>query len=103
MTTRSVRMSFVSSSTAVVLRITLRPIILFSSKVPQSLGLLFPVQNDDEAWAVGGGGSLWYSTDGGKTFKFSSGATNIGANLYDVKFFGGDKGFAIGSDGVLLK
>lgn len=64
---------------------------------------LFLVQNDDEAWAVGGGGSLWYSTDGGKTFKFSSGATNIGANLYDVKFFGGNKGFAIGSDGVLLK
>lgn len=60
-------------------------------------------QNDNEAWAVGGGGSLWYSTDGGQTFKFSSGATNIGANLYDVKFFGGDKGFAIGSDGVLLK
>lgn len=60
-------------------------------------------QNDNEAWAVGGGGSLWYSTDGGETFKFSSGATNIGANLYDVKFFGGDKGFAIGSDGVLLK
>lgn len=52
---------------------------------------------------MGGGGSLWYSTDGGETFKFSSGATNIGANLYDVKFFGGDKGFAIGSDGVLLK
>ncbi|CAM9914893.1 unnamed protein product [Ectocarpus sp. 6 AP-2014] len=60
-------------------------------------------KNDNEAWAVGGGGSLWYSTDGGETFKFSSGATNIGANLYDVKFFGGDKGFAIGSDGVLLK
>ncbi|CAN0020261.1 unnamed protein product [Scytosiphon promiscuus] len=60
-------------------------------------------KNDNEAWAVGGGGSLWYSTDGGQTFKFSSGATNIGANLYDVKFFGGDKGFAIGSDGVLLK
>lgn len=60
-------------------------------------------QNDNEAWAVGGGGSLWYSTDGGETFKFSAGATNIGANLYDVKFFGGDKGFAIGSDGVLLK
>lgn len=52
---------------------------------------------------MGGGGSLWYSTDSGKTFKFSSGATNIGANLYDVKFFGGDKGFVIGSDGVLLK
>lgn len=65
-------------------------------------GSLFQ-QDENEVWAVGGGGSLWYSTDSGKSFKFSSGANNIGANLYDVKFFGGDKGFAIGSDGVLLK
>lgn len=60
-------------------------------------------KDEKEVWAVGGGGSLWYSTDSGKSFKFSSGANNIGANLYDVKFFGGDKGFVIGSDGVLLK
>lgn len=56
-----------------------------------------------EVWAVGGGGSLWYSKDGGKTFRFSQGANNIGANLYNVKFFGSDKGFVLGSEGALLK
>ncbi|CAM9264095.1 unnamed protein product, partial [Discosporangium mesarthrocarpum] len=60
-------------------------------------------KDDNEVWAVGGGGSLWYSTDGGKSFKFSSGADNVAGNLYNVRFFGEDKGFALGSDGILLK
>ena len=40
--------------------------------------------------------------DGGETFKFNPDAKDIPGNLYRVKFFGAD-GYALGSDGVLLK
>ncbi|CAM9117468.1 unnamed protein product [Choristocarpus tenellus] len=60
-------------------------------------------KDDNEVWAVGGGGSLWYSTDGAKSFRFSGAASSVGGNLYNVKFFGADKGFVLGSDGILLK
>lgn len=57
----------------------------------------------DEAWAVGGGGTMYYSKDGGKTFKFDGSADKIPGNLYTVKFFGEKTGFALGSDGVLMR
>lgn len=53
-------------------------------------------------WAVGGSGIIFESNDGGKTFKFNDNAKDIPGNLYRVKFFG-DKGFVLGSDGVLLR
>ena len=53
-------------------------------------------------WAVGGSGVIFNSVDGGKTFKFNDNAKDIPGNLYRVKFFG-EKGWALGSDGVLLK
>lgn len=59
-------------------------------------------KDDNNVWAVGGSGVIFESNDGGKNFKFNSDAKNIPGNLYRVKFFG-DKGFALGSDGVLLK
>ncbi|CAM9873046.1 unnamed protein product [Chrysoparadoxa australica] len=59
-------------------------------------------KDEGEAWAVGGGGNLWKSTDGGKSFKFSRLSDKVTGNLYTIKFFG-DKGFALGSDGVLLR
>merc|ERR1711977_349136 len=50
-----------------------------------------------EAWAVGGGGTMYRSTDGGKTFKFDASADRIPGNLYTVKFFDDKTGFALGS------
>jgi len=60
-------------------------------------------RNNDEVWVVGGGGVMYVSKDGGKTFQFNSAADDIPGNLYRVKFFGDNKGFVLGSDGVLLK
>jgi len=59
-------------------------------------------KDEKEVWAVGGGGSMFVSKDGGKTFTFNKSADNIPGNLYKVKFFG-DKGFVLGSEGVLLR
>lgn len=60
-------------------------------------------RNDKEAWAVGGGNTMYRSTDGGKSFKFDDSADRIPGNLYTVKFFSNNVGFALGSDGVLMK
>lgn len=60
-------------------------------------------RNDDSAWAVGGSGVIFESKDAGKSFKFNGDAKDIPGNLYRIKFFDESKGFAIGSNGVLLK
>lgn len=60
-------------------------------------------RNEQNVWAVGGSGVIFESKDGGKTFKFNSDAKDIPGNLYRIKFFGENQGFAIGSDGILLK
>jgi photosystem II stability/assembly factor-like uncharacterized protein len=59
-------------------------------------------KSTDNVWAVGGSGVIFESNDGGKTFKFNDNAKDVPGNLYRVKFFG-EKGFALGSDGVLLR
>ena len=59
-------------------------------------------KDNNEVWAVGGGGSMFVSKDGGKTFTFNKSADNIPGNLYKIKFFG-DKGFVLGSEGILLR
>jgi photosystem II stability/assembly factor-like uncharacterized protein len=56
-----------------------------------------------EAWAVGGGNTMYVSKDGGRTFAFDDSADKIPGNLYLVRFFDSKTGFALGSDGVLLK
>jgi len=60
-------------------------------------------KNKDEVWAVGGGGTMYVSTDGGKNFNFDKSADKIPGNLYTVRFFNENTGFCLGSDGVLLK
>eukprot|EP00536_Pseudo-nitzschia_multiseries_P017160 jgi/Psemu1/314068/fgenesh1_kg.1404_\ len=62
-------------------------------------------RNKKEVWAVGGSNTMYVSTDGGKNFSFDKSANNIPGNLYNVKFFKefGNKGFALGSNGLLLK
>jgi photosystem II stability/assembly factor-like uncharacterized protein len=59
-------------------------------------------KDENNVWAVGGSGIIFESTDGGKSFKFNDNAKDIPGNLYRVKFFGND-GWALGSDGVLLR
>jgi photosystem II stability/assembly factor-like uncharacterized protein len=60
-------------------------------------------KDENNVWAVGGSGIIFESKDGGKTFKFNDDAKDIPGNLYRVKFFGENKGYALGSDGVLLR
>lgn len=59
--------------------------------------------DDKRAWAVGGSGVIFNSVDGGQTWKYNSDGKSIPGNLYRVRFFGENKGWALGSDGVLLK
>jgi photosystem II stability/assembly factor-like uncharacterized protein len=54
------------------------------------------------AWAVGGGGTIFRSVDGGANWKKDKVADDLPSNLYRVKFFG-DAGYILGSSGVLLK
>jgi photosystem II stability/assembly factor-like uncharacterized protein len=56
----------------------------------------------DEVWAAIGGGSLMVSKDGGMTWQRAN-LPKIGATIYKLKFFSGDRAFALGSSGVLLK
>lgn len=60
-------------------------------------------KDDKEIWAVGGGGTMYVSADGGKSFKFDNSADDIPGNLYQVKFFSDKTGYVLGSDGVLLR
>jgi len=60
-------------------------------------------KDENEVWAVGGGGTMFVSVDGGKNFVFNNAADDIPGNLYNVKFFKNGKGFVLGSDGILLK
>jgi photosystem II stability/assembly factor-like uncharacterized protein len=54
------------------------------------------------AWAVGGGGTIFASKDGGATWSKDKAADDLPSNLYKIKFFG-DEGYILGSSGVLLK
>lgn len=62
-------------------------------------------RNKDEVWAVGGSNTMYVSKDGGNNFSFDKSANSIPGNLYNVKFFKefGNKGFALGSNGLLLR
>jgi photosystem II stability/assembly factor-like uncharacterized protein len=60
-------------------------------------------RSDTEAWAAGGSGSLFYSSDGGATWKRDRGTDDVPGNLYDVSFTADGKGFVLGNEGVLLR
>jgi len=55
-----------------------------------------------KAWAVGGGGTIFRSSDSGATWTKDKVADNLPTNLYKVKFFG-NTGYVLGSSGVLLR
>jgi len=55
-----------------------------------------------KAWAVGGGGTIFSSTNAGQSWTKDKVADNLPSNLYKIKFFG-DNGYILGSNGVLLR
>mmetsp|Transcript_39463 Transcript_39463/g.156705 ORF Transcript_39463/g.156705 Transcript_39463/m.156705 type:complete len:120 (+) Transcript_39463:1109-1468(+) len=57
----------------------------------------------DEVWASVGGGQLFVSYDGGKTWSFDKQLGKVGALLYKIIFVSKDVGFALGANGVLLR
>lgn len=58
--------------------------------------------NSQIGYACGGSGSLYKTTDGGKTWKRDKSTDDIAANLYEIKFSGGN-GLVLGNDAVLLR
>jgi len=59
--------------------------------------------NDQTAWAVGGGGTIFQSSDNGQSWTKDKVADNLPSNLYKVKFFPNGAGYVLGSAGVLLR
>lgn len=57
----------------------------------------------EEGFACGGSGSLFFTQDGGKSWKRDKGADSIPANLYAIKFTNPNQGFILGNNGVLLR
>jgi photosystem II stability/assembly factor-like uncharacterized protein len=62
-------------------------------------------RNENEVWAVGGSNTMYVSYDNGKKFGFDKSANDLPGNLYNIKFFPeyGNMGWALGSNGLLLK
>jgi photosystem II stability/assembly factor-like uncharacterized protein len=55
------------------------------------------------AFACGGSGSLFKSTDGGLSWKRDRSADDVAGNLYAIKFGKQGRGFILGNDGILLR
>lgn len=60
-------------------------------------------RTNQEVWAVGGGGKIFVSSDGGTTWKADDSGDDQPANFYRLKWFGNNKGFILGSGGVLMR
>jgi len=60
------------------------------------------VKGSNKAWAVGGSGSIFGSTDGGQTWNKDKTADDLPSNLYKIKFFE-NAGYILGSNGVMLR
>lgn len=59
--------------------------------------------DSQEVWAAIGGGSLYRSNDGGKNWRRDNQVDKVGSNIYKIKFFDTDTGFALGSNGLVLR
>jgi photosystem II stability/assembly factor-like uncharacterized protein len=51
-------------------------------------------------WAVGTGGRIFNTLDGGRTWRAQ--ASNVTADLFDVKFLNASEGWAVGAEGTLI-
>jgi photosystem II stability/assembly factor-like uncharacterized protein len=56
--------------------------------------------DERRGWAVGSGGSVFSTTNGGRSW--SARASETDADLLDVKFFDEREGFAVGAGGAVL-
>ncbi|MGE5656676.1 MAG: photosynthesis system II assembly factor Ycf48 [Actinomycetota bacterium] len=76
----------------------------FNPDRASSWGLLdLAYRTPEEIWAVGGGGNLLGSFDGGKTWQKDWSADNVPATFYKIVFMTPEQGFIIGQNGTLLK
>jgi photosystem II stability/assembly factor-like uncharacterized protein len=55
------------------------------------------------AFAVGGGGTIFKSDDGGESWRKDKVADDLPTNLYKLKFFPDGSGYILGSSGVMLR
>jgi photosystem II stability/assembly factor-like uncharacterized protein len=62
-------------------------------------------RENGDLWCVGGGGKIFLSRNGGKSWIADNSGDNEPANFYKVKFYGdnSESGFILGSGGVLMK
>jgi photosystem II stability/assembly factor-like uncharacterized protein len=56
--------------------------------------------NHERGWAVGSGGVIISTADGGRTWRPQT--SGVGDDLFDVKFFDAREGWAVGSGGTML-
>lgn len=56
--------------------------------------------DDRRGWAVGGGGAVFSTADGGRTWRAQS--SGVSSDLLDVKFFDEREGVAVGGDGTAI-
>jgi photosystem II stability/assembly factor-like uncharacterized protein len=69
-----------------------------------SWGLLdMGFRTDTEIWASGGGGTVYVSPDGGKSWLEDRDLSDVPANLYKIKFLDENSGYILGQRGTLLK
>jgi photosystem II stability/assembly factor-like uncharacterized protein len=73
-----------------------------ASVLPESAVRLNAVSFADarRGWAVGAGGAVLATLDGGRTWRAQSSGTR--SDLFDVKFFDEREGWAVGGDGVAI-
>jgi len=55
------------------------------------------------AYACGGGGTIFKSADGGESWVKDKAADDLPTNLYKLKFFPDGSGYILGSSGILLR
>ncbi len=60
-------------------------------------------RGDGTGYACGGSGSLFKTTDGGKSWKRDRSTDDLAGNLYAIKFGEGGNGFVLGNDAILLR
>ncbi|GAB4347050.1 MAG: photosynthesis system II assembly factor Ycf48 [Cyanophyceae cyanobacterium] len=77
---------------------------LQSPEVQTSWGFLdIAYRTPEELWLAGGSGNLLYSPDGGETWMKDREIESVPSNLYKVAFFGTDRGFILGQEGIVLR
>lgn len=56
--------------------------------------------DNKRGWAVGSGGAIINTVDGGRTWRNQNSNSNV--DLFDVKFINATEGWAVGAEGVIL-